>query len=137
MEELVPFAQLILALLGVGGLTKIVTAYLEGRSRERPLTEKKAAEAEAVTMAQDTGLLAEWERYAGELTEQNRNLWEQNKALWVQNQELADQNALLRSAASDAATQRALSFSYINELRSHINRQLPPPPPQWPDELMH
>lgn len=133
IDQLLPWSQFILGLIGVGGFTTIITKWMDNRSKA--LTENSAIRMEAVQAAESSGLLKEWEKYANEMGEQNRMLWEQNQALWIQNRELTDQNKILREASTDDAARVLAALGYIGDLRSHINHQLPPPPPPWPDTL--
>lgn len=145
----------LIAIFGGGGITTIIIKYMDGRNKAK-LTEIEAASMEVKAAADTAGVdvvSGKWDKLTDDLSAQNDALWKQNRILLAQNSELTQQTRALLEQTSELAQQNTalkeqnrllqkqleaetagtkMAFEYIDLLRTHIEKELPPPPPDWP-----
>jgi hypothetical protein len=75
-------------------------------------------------------------RIDARVDQQLQTAWTQIDALHAQNQAQASQIKILEAHAEIAERREVLIYRHTRALRDHIIKQLPPPPPTMPTELM-
>ena len=96
-----------------------VVAWINARAAKRPrLTTEQVEIQSTSTAAKELGIEDRWKEYADEVEER------------LDKRIAALEDALKKSRESFDASMR-----YIATLRDHIYKELPPPPPPWPNDI--
>lgn len=110
----------LVALFATGGP---VVVFITERAKKQETVTTAQAEIDTVSsIAEEVGIVGKWEDYARIVEEIEEKLTARIDHL----------------EASLGRTRRSLDkvVNYAELLRSHIQKELPPPPPPWPDELV-
>lgn len=118
MTTLEAVVSIVAALLLAGGP---VTTFINARAARQEKLSTAQGESNVIdAIAEDLGMTREerWRDYADDIEKR-----------------MKIEMASLREAVNKARNSTDSAVAYIDVLRDHIYKQLPPPPPPWPDNL--
>lgn len=109
----------LVALFGVGGP---VTVMLTQRAKKQQTVSTEQAEKDVVSsIAEEVGVIDKWNDYSVIVQSIEQKLTERIDQL---------EESLRRTRKS-----LDVSLGYAEQLRVHVNKGLPPPPPPWPEDI--
>lgn len=127
MTAVEAISSILIALFMSGGP---VVAYINQKAKNKTPITTEQVEVEAVsTAAEDVGVIDQYKHYVELLKDVERKLSIRVDAL--------EQDVLeARMDGERFRKKNDVIMSYAEELRTHIRKELPPPPPPWPEGIL-